>query len=582
MQDWASNAENFSWAHAGETLATCPNCGTSSGKSPLLRVAIGPGAGQSLLRCDDCGCAFFDPMPQPDYAATSAGAESVVAFYVQQNAGLRSITSAIARLGLPAGTAMLEIGCGFGFGLDFARRALGWNVEGFDPSPFGAAGRRDLGLPITPDYFRPGDGRRADVILCSEVVEHLERPRDFLAALHEALQPGGVLVLTTPNAEAVRPQTPPGLLVPLLSIGFHTVLHSPRSLEDALRAVGFKHVEVEDRGVSLHAKASDEPFPAGMAGDAESALYRGWLQRLAETAPPASDLQIGALSRAYREAVNAGELQAAASLFDRLDGLWRDRLGTSAEAMEPQENGRTLKELAELGAFPLGPVLLHRGTERVLKGEDRAKLRPLFTRAAKLAEEARVALRRIGAEDGDLEDVAWVASSEAALCAAAAGEADAPELLLGLGLVPGAYPKRAVSVMRRGFSTLVNAGHYELARRLATSAEEPLARAEAGCNDLADDELDALFGAAVLEANMSEGNAARGLRLTRALCDAAVRRLSARPGGSAALLVWPAVEIELLLLQRLGRNSELQALRTQGVTRLAALPGVPPAPPSGR
>ncbi|MCA3357649.1 MAG: class I SAM-dependent methyltransferase [Roseomonas sp.] len=582
MQDPASSAENFSWATAGESLATCPNCGASGGKSPLLRVATGPAAGQSLLRCGDCGCAFFDPMPQPDYAATPAGGENALAFYLQQGAGLRSISSAIARLGLPAGTAMLEIGCGFGFGLDFARRALGWNVEGFDPSPFGAAGRRDLGLPITPDYFRPGDGRRADVILCSEVVEHLERPRDFLAALHKALQAGGVLVLTTPNAEAVRPQTPPGLLVPLLSIGFHTVLHSPRSLEDALRAVGFKHVEVEDRGVSLHAKASDKPFPAGMAGDAESALYRGWLQRLAEAAPPGSDLQIGALSRAYREAVNAGELEAAASLFHRLDGLWRDRLGTSAEAMEPQENGRTLKELAELGAFPLGPVLLHRGMERVLKGEDRAKLRPLFTRAAKLAEEARVALRRIGAEDGDLEDVAWVATAEAALCAAAAGEADAPELLLGLGLVPGANPKRAVSALRRGFSTLVNAGHYELARRLATSAEEPLARAEAGSNDLADDELDALFGAAVLEANMSDGNAARGLRLTRALRDAAVRRLNARPGGSAALLVWPAVEIERLLLERLGRKDELQALHTQGVARLAALPGVPPAPPSER
>jgi SAM-dependent methyltransferase/predicted RNA-binding Zn-ribbon protein involved in translation (DUF1610 family) len=582
MQDRGSGATVISWANMDETAAECPNCGARGGKPVLLRSANGRESAQALLRCSVCGCAFFEPMPQADYASTPPGGECALALYLQQGAGLRSIASAIATLGLPPGTTMLEIGCSYGFGLHFARHALGWDVQGFDPSPFGAAGRCDLGLPITPDYFRPDDGRRADVILCSEVVEHLERPLDFLRALHEALRPAGVLVLTTPNAEAVRQETPPGLLVPLLSIGFHTVLQSPRSLEGALRAAGFDHVEVEDRGVSLRAWASGTPRAVPAPGKAELAVYRDWLLRLAEAAPPGSDLQIGALSRAYREAVNVGERELAASLFDVLDGIWRGRLGVRAEAMEPRQEGRTLEELAKLGAFSLGPVLLHRGIERLLGGEDRAWLGQLFNRAAALAEEARAALRRIGAEDGDLEDVAWVASAEAALCAAAAGEAEAPNLLLRLSLVPGANPARAASFLRRGFTTLVNAGHYWLARQLATSVEEPLASAEAGRSELADDELDALFVAAVLEANTAEGHAARGVRLARALRDAAVRRLVARPGGSAALLLWPAVEIELRLLQRLGRMDEWQTLRTQGVARLAGLPGVPPTAAGGR
>jgi SAM-dependent methyltransferase len=43
------------------------------------------------------------------------------------------------------------------------------------------------------------DGRRFDCVLCGELIEHLERPYDFLRGLREVVTPGGRLVLTTPN-----------------------------------------------------------------------------------------------------------------------------------------------------------------------------------------------------------------------------------------------------------------------------------------------------------------------------------------------------------------------------------------------
>src|ERR1700712_2269775 len=43
------------------------------------------------------------------------------------------------------------------------------------------------------------DGRRFDTVICGELIEHLERPYDFLRGLRDVVAPGGRLVLSTPN-----------------------------------------------------------------------------------------------------------------------------------------------------------------------------------------------------------------------------------------------------------------------------------------------------------------------------------------------------------------------------------------------
>ena len=105
-----------------------------------------------------------------------------------------------------AGKSALDVGCGAGLLAEPLAR-LGAAVTGLDAAPevieIARAHAAAMGLAI--DY-RAGDildlEGRFDLITCMEVVEHVADPAAFVAALAKRLAPGGLLVLSTPNATA--------------------------------------------------------------------------------------------------------------------------------------------------------------------------------------------------------------------------------------------------------------------------------------------------------------------------------------------------------------------------------------------
>jgi len=105
-----------------------------------------------------------------------------------------------------AGKTALDVGCGAGL-LAEALARLGAAVTGIDASPEVIAVAREHsrkgGLEI--DY-RTGDVQeldaRFDLVTCMEVIEHVADPALFMQALSQRLAPGGLLVLSTPNATA--------------------------------------------------------------------------------------------------------------------------------------------------------------------------------------------------------------------------------------------------------------------------------------------------------------------------------------------------------------------------------------------
>jgi len=85
----------------------------------------------------------------------------------------------------------------------------------------------------------PVEARNADFVLCTEALEHVLEPRQFLREAHDALLPGGRLLLTVPFAARWH-------FVP-----FDYWRFTPSSLQYLLEEAGFRNILVWARGNAL-------------------------------------------------------------------------------------------------------------------------------------------------------------------------------------------------------------------------------------------------------------------------------------------------------------------------------------------
>jgi SAM-dependent methyltransferase len=105
----------------------------------------------------------------------------------------------------PHGLTFLDVGCGMG-GYMTAAQQLGMTAMGFEPSAnHGKLAKTVLGLDVVADYFSSDKvgARKFDVILLSHVIEHILQPKPFIEDLLSVLNPGGLLIMVTPNANSL-------------------------------------------------------------------------------------------------------------------------------------------------------------------------------------------------------------------------------------------------------------------------------------------------------------------------------------------------------------------------------------------
>jgi SAM-dependent methyltransferase len=319
--------------------ARCPICNETGWKQAVLstdHVLAGHGP-VTLARCL-CGVAFLLDQDAPDY---EHGLIETLDYYVEQGAGIDLIVEPLLRLAPGTVRRCLEVGCSYGFALDFGRSAFGWEVVGVDPSPLAEVGSEALGVPVHRCYFDADldlGPEPFDLALCSEVVEHLARPRALLSALRERLSGDGLLVLSTPNLALIRPGTEEGALRRALSPGFHLVLYDAASLARLLESAGFPAVHVEESPETLRAFAGLSAAALQRLGLAvppeRRGLPRGYFQERAATAPPGSPLACGFAYRHFKECVNAGLHEEAVASRERLARVWREGYGLDLERPE--------------------------------------------------------------------------------------------------------------------------------------------------------------------------------------------------------------------------------------------------------
>lgn len=75
----------------------------------------------------------------------------------------------------------------------------------------------DVALKLCADLHElPLRKESVDMVICFNVIEHLEQPKTALENMHQALKPGGLLVLGCPNLSSLK-----GVITKLTPIQFH-------------------------------------------------------------------------------------------------------------------------------------------------------------------------------------------------------------------------------------------------------------------------------------------------------------------------------------------------------------------------
>jgi 2-polyprenyl-3-methyl-5-hydroxy-6-metoxy-1,4-benzoquinol methylase len=158
----------------------------------------------AIERCADCGMAFL-PL---DYLPAVSYSDAADPYYLEQEE--ERIVNAHRLLELvPKGGRLLEIGCATGFLLR-AARDRGFEAIGVEMSEWASGIARDeFGLDVRTGKLEDAglESGSFDVVVLADVIEHLTDPSRTVREIHRVLEPGGRLLLLTPDAGSLMART---------------------------------------------------------------------------------------------------------------------------------------------------------------------------------------------------------------------------------------------------------------------------------------------------------------------------------------------------------------------------------------
>lgn len=304
----------------------------------------------AYLRCVDCGTVYAPDAEALAYEMQDGSAEAL-RYYLEAGAGIDLMIEPLRRLNYPGARRYAEIGCSFGFSLDYARLYFGWDVRGIDPSPLASAGRDALELPIELRYMTkdtPLPSPRVDVLQAAEVIEHVTDPHGFMHALVSSLKDDGILIISTPNAATLRPGTSESVLLQILQPGMHLCLLTAESIVALATAHGlmYHHVDTTSDDITLY--AARHPFLLRPPGSTDRGDYIDYLRRRGRSAPASTSLRRGLQSRLVRELTILG---GSAEIDALLPEIFADYLTFGVDLAKPETLVHTSSVPFSVGAM---------------------------------------------------------------------------------------------------------------------------------------------------------------------------------------------------------------------------------------
>jgi SAM-dependent methyltransferase len=230
-------------------LVPCALCG-GGGFKPRFACR----EGFSYVSCRRCGLVQMNPQPVPaaiaerygrehgeeylGYETANEGAFLNLQKYSLEDAGFFELEKTLLHRKLGKVGKILDVGCATGALLEMLT-ARGWKAQGVEISKPQAEYCRKRGLevfcmPLEEGHF-PDES--FDVVLASHLIEHLNRPSDFVREVYRILKKGGRFFVTTPDIAGFQARVFRGRW--RSAIFDHLYLFSARTLKKMLGRAGF-------------------------------------------------------------------------------------------------------------------------------------------------------------------------------------------------------------------------------------------------------------------------------------------------------------------------------------------------------
>jgi SAM-dependent methyltransferase len=188
---------------------------------------------------------------------------------------------------LVAGRRVLDAGCGVGYGTAMlanagAAEAVGVDISRRAVEVAAAAAPANAHFLVGDVHELPFDDRGFDVVICFEVIEHVQDQDDVIAELARVLAPDGVLAISSPN-RGVYPSGNPHHI--------HEYTH-----DELRRALGrvFAHVELHRQHDWVASAVLED---AGAGADALSDLHGVAVGKVVAMPPGSETYTVAVASR---------------------------------------------------------------------------------------------------------------------------------------------------------------------------------------------------------------------------------------------------------------------------------------------
>lgn len=232
-------------------LVDCPSCGSSAHSELFVK------GGYPIVRCDECSLVFSNPQVDESVVLEEYREGGSNDLWVDVLTSPRQLELDRAKfeeildeLEPHRGEGrLLDVGTSIGL---FLRLALdrGWTGRGTE---FGrralAYARDELNVSVDDSPIEQMDGPY-DVVTVLSVLEHVNRPREFLRQVSRLLAPGGATYLIVPNVDSLATRVLHERAATFDGRN-HLLYFSPATLRELLAREGFDVVAMRTRVASL-------------------------------------------------------------------------------------------------------------------------------------------------------------------------------------------------------------------------------------------------------------------------------------------------------------------------------------------